>query len=278
MTDLFGGELESTESDLETSGSSSNRKSNEDSSQESDGSEESESGESEDESSSSDEELKIVFEKGKLTILRSDITEIPKNVIIEYGPKVTSLDLSHNSLTKLEGLSSFPNLESLVVDNNVLESPLKFPKLKKLKTLWVNKNQLKDLEQLLSSVKTCFPSLRYLSMFGNPCCPNFFIGKDHEDYKRYRLYVLYKLPKLNFLDSSPVQKSEKKEAKRVGQFMSVKKPKMQNTVVLEDKQKVDINTIVKRNSKKKSAKFGYTKYRYVGKRSEGNRFIRDGQL
>ncbi len=36
--------------------------------------------------------------------------------------------------------------------------------------------------------------------------------------------MLYKLPQLTFLDSRPVSSEERKEAKRVGQFMRVVKP------------------------------------------------------
>ncbi|KAJ3446308.1 leucine-rich melanocyte differentiation-associated protein [Anaeramoeba flamelloides] len=278
MTDLFGGDLESTESDLDSENEKNNRKNLETSESESESESGSSSGSEEDSSSDSSEEKHLQFVDSKLSILGADLESIPQNIRKEYGTKALKLDLSHNSLKNLDGLESFPNLTSLVVDNNMLESPLKFPKLGNLNTLWVNKNQLKDLEQFLVSIKKSFPKLQYLSMFGNPCCPNFFIGKDHEDYKRYRLYVLYKLPKLKFLDSSPVQMKEKKEAKRVGKFMTVKKPKIKPKVIVEDNQEVDVNKIIQKNSKKQSAKFGFTKSRYVGKRSEGNRFIKDNQL
>ena len=39
-----------------------------------------------------------------------------------------------------------------------------------------------------------------------------------------RYYVLYKLPQLTFLDSRAVSAAERKEAKRVGEFMRVVKP------------------------------------------------------
>ncbi|KAJ6236448.1 leucine-rich melanocyte differentiation-associated protein [Anaeramoeba flamelloides] len=282
MTDLFRGKLESTESEISSNEENSEELNSSGSSISGSGSEsesETSSGSEEDSGSDSSEEKHIQFVDSKLSILGANLETIPQKVRNEYSTKAQQLDLSHNSLKDLDGLESFSKLKSLVVDNNMLASPINLPKLDHLETLWVNKNQLKDLDQLLHSIKKSFPKLTYLSLFGNPCCPNFFIGKDHDDYKRYRLYVLYKLPKLNFLDSSPVQLKEKQEAKRVGKFMTVKKPKIVNPIVIpEDDQEIDVNTIIRKNSKKQSARFGYAKSLYVGKRSEGNRFIKDNQL
>jgi hypothetical protein len=83
-----------------------------------------------------------------------------------------------------------------------------------------------NCDQLLEEVKKKCPSLRYLSLLGNTACPNPLLGYGHDedDYRRYRLYVLYRLPNLKFLDSSIVSEDERKEAKRVGQFMKVVKP------------------------------------------------------
>ena len=46
-----------------------------------------------------------------------------------------------------------------------------------------------NLEQLLDRIVTKVPYLDYLSLLGNPACPNQLISleKDDEDYQRYRL-------------------------------------------------------------------------------------------
>ena len=48
-----------------------------------------------------------------------------------------------------------------------------------------------------------------------------------------RYYVLYKLPRLKFLDSSQVNSAEIAEAKRVGPFMQVVRPKEDSVEVCQ---------------------------------------------
>lgn len=43
-------------------------------------------------------------------------------------------------------------------------------------------------------------------------------------YRRYRLYTIHRLPKLHFLDSTEITEEERKEAKRVGANMAVRRP------------------------------------------------------
>lgn len=99
-----------------------------------------------------------------------------------------------------------------------------------------------DTEALLATLESKCPSLRYLSLLGNRACPHEILqsGHDDEDYQRYRYcndiierscmiiinryFVLHRLPQLTFLDSSIVLSEERKEAKRVGEFMKVVRP------------------------------------------------------
>ncbi|GFT94116.1 hypothetical protein NPIL_291861, partial [Nephila pilipes] len=45
-----------------------------------------------------------------------------------------------------------------------------------------------DLEKLLKQLIGCYPELTYLSLLGNPACPDQLssLEKDEEDYQRYR--------------------------------------------------------------------------------------------
>ncbi|GFT45130.1 hypothetical protein NPIL_181431, partial [Nephila pilipes] len=45
-----------------------------------------------------------------------------------------------------------------------------------------------DLEKLLKQLTGCYPELTYLSLLGNPACPDQLssLEKDEEDYQRYR--------------------------------------------------------------------------------------------
>ena len=114
-------------------------------------------------------------------------------------------------------------LESLVVDSNELSNDAIAANLHlpNLSTLSINANKIDDLAAFLSTVAQACPALTFLSMLKNPCCPNFFTGKDQEDYQRYRLFVVSALPGLRFLDSSRVSDEERAEAERVGRFQKV---------------------------------------------------------
>ncbi len=84
---------------------------------------------------------------------------------------------------------------------------------------WVKYSVLRD-----STMKTtkCLPPKNY-SLYGTFHISCTYILRTFL-LQLYRYYVLYKLPQLTFLDSRPVSSEERKEAKRVGQFMRVVKP------------------------------------------------------
>jgi len=119
-------------------------------------------------------------------------------------------------------------------------------------------------------------------MLKNPACPNYFTGKDFEDYQRYRLYVLYRLKNLKFLDYSPVTNEEKKDAAKKGPYMlTIKIDPTKIKVAQTSKQEQeefpslpdDLTT-----EGKGGARFGISSYVYIGKHSEGNRFITNDNL
>lgn len=122
-----------------------------------------------------------------------------------------------------------------ILDANSLGDGVTLPQaMPLLETLSLNKNQLTDIESLLTHLKSAAPNLRwvvvallivskqrhcpftclflpplpnscsFLSLLGNAACPNELVSKEEEDYRRYRYLVLYHLPQLKFLDSSPV--------------------------------------------------------------------------
>ncbi|CAG5115355.1 unnamed protein product [Candidula unifasciata] len=229
------------------------------------------------------------FEEGQLSFLGADVEVLPEELIQNYCNVTSQLDLSFNKLRSLRGLEHFQHLRELVLDNNELNDNILFPHLKDLHTLTLNKNKLTDLHGLLEQLVEKLPSLTYLSLLGNKACPNELsaLDKDDEDYLRYRHYVLYKLPGLKFLDSSPVTAAEVAEAKRVGPYTLVVRPKDE-----------DLQLIMEDTSAEEASRDQYTplpasvgteivqpqgfwtksKSKYVGRNSEGNRFITDGVL
>uniref|UniRef100_A0A3Q2PK37 Leucine-rich melanocyte differentiation-associated protein n=1 Tax=Fundulus heteroclitus TaxID=8078 RepID=A0A3Q2PK37_FUNHE len=179
-------------------------------------------------------ESPVVLNGTQVSYIGHDSKDIPHFLGETYGKFARRLDLSFNQLRLLAGLKMFTELEELVVDNNLLGNDLQLPRLPKLHTLTLNKNQISFQKNysgynfaLLEHLADVTPSLEYLSLLGNEACPNQLVSldKDDDDYQRYRYFVLYKLPQLKFLDSRKVTKTELKEAQARGAFMKVVKPK-----------------------------------------------------
>lgn len=234
----------------------------------------------------------VCYEDKRLSYVGQDVTRIPMVLCKLYGSRVSTLDLSYNSLTSLSNLEYFPHLSELVLDNNHLGDYMVFPNLPNLHTLSLNKNRISDLEHLLSKIEVHFPNLRYLSLLGNAACPHQMTDseKDEEDYQRYRYFVLYNLPQLQFLDSRQVRPEERQEALRRGQYCRVAKPPAQSKeaplghshtgysqrrteeasyapLPLSSKAPTDHHGI-----------YGKNRMRYAGTHSEGNRFIKNNDL
>uniref|UniRef100_A0A3B5QW18 Leucine-rich melanocyte differentiation-associated protein n=1 Tax=Xiphophorus maculatus TaxID=8083 RepID=A0A3B5QW18_XIPMA len=186
-------------------------------------------------------ESPVVLNGTQISYIGQDSKDIPHFLGETYGKFARRLDLSFNQLRSLAGLKMFTELEELVVDNNLLGNDLQLPRLPKLHTLTLNKNQLTDIEALLEHLADVTPSLEYLSLLGNEACPNQLVSldKDDDDYQRYRYFVLYKLPQLKFLDSRKVTKKELMEAQARGAFMKVVKPKLEAIALISSELVID---------------------------------------
>ena len=113
-----------------------------------------------------------------------------------------SIDLSDNSISKIEELNSLNRLRSLLLINNRIASiqndfAINCPKLE---NLILTNNKIADLE-VIDNISSC-KTLQRLSLVNN------LVTK----LKYYRLYVIYKMPNLRVLDFQKVKKIEKLEA------------------------------------------------------------------
>src|SRR3990167_1790385 len=79
------------------------------------------------------------------------------------------------------------NLQTLILDNNYLQSNSKFPFLPKLRTLSINGNRIDNLELFICQIERAFPSLRCLSMIGNAACP--YHNEMQHRYYNYKYYL-----------------------------------------------------------------------------------------
>lgn len=122
-------------------------------------------------------------------------------------------------------LERFPNIKTLILDHNEIESLKSCPVCPTVDTLWINNNEISDIKDFMDSLVKVFPNLTYLSMLRNPCTPNIYFSEgEAEAYQRFRYYVIHRMKSIQFLDSTPVDDAERKEAERVGYLMAPAKP------------------------------------------------------
>lgn len=207
-------------------------------------------------------------------------TELPAKVAQRTGETLRKLDLSENSLKTGEGLEGFKVLQELILDRNKLSNMKHFPKMESVVTLWVNNNNFKDSETLISEIANKFPNLNYLSMMFNPCVPNVFMDEAAANsYKHHRYYCISRLHNLQFLDASPVTEEERKQARESGPLIRIAKPKSSGQPRGSTGESPPVHkTIIPTEPPRAAAFLAKGKPRYDGTNSEGNRFIGNDDL
>jgi hypothetical protein len=156
-----------------------------------------------------------IDKEGRCSLAHNSLRQLPFTVIGKKASQIIELDLSNNLLSDLPHLDWFPNLKSLVVDNNRIQSNSNFNNgkpLEKLELLWVNGCQIKHLAVFIDKVADSCPNLKMFSMLKNAACPNFFNGGTIQQYEDYRMFVLSRLRNLSILDSTPVTEEERQQA------------------------------------------------------------------
>uniref|UniRef100_A0A251J0H3 Protein phosphatase 1 regulatory subunit 7 n=1 Tax=Manihot esculenta TaxID=3983 RepID=A0A251J0H3_MANES len=85
------------------------------------------------------------------------------------------LYLSHNGITKMEGLSTLVNLCVLDVSSNKLTSVDDIQNLTRLQDLWLNDNQIESLEGIADAIAGSRQKLTTIYLENNPCArsPNY---------------------------------------------------------------------------------------------------------
>jgi len=231
--------------------------------------------------------LEISIANGQLSLVGQLLPEgmIPVWFAEKYGADIVHLDLSETGLKNVTNLEKFTKLGTLILDSNELDNNPEFPEMLLLETLWINNNKITDLGVFLENILKKLPNLTYVSFLKNPACPNSLISKEFadDDYQRYRYFVLYKMPKLKFLDARQISVQERNEAKRVGKFTAIVRPdkdKLQNQAKASPSEEANFSELPNdlQPEGKGAARFGYNRYIYQGRQSEGNRFILNSDL
>lgn len=113
--------------------------------------------------------LKDKLEDDELDLSMMQYTDVPVKEIEQLGPKVLTVNLSHNLLSYLP--PTFPFLTHLtkldLSKNQLVELPENFGQLKSLRSLDLYANQLVKLPVSFSQLK----NLKWLDLKDNPLCP-----------------------------------------------------------------------------------------------------------
>ncbi|CAM9768832.1 unnamed protein product [Choristocarpus tenellus] len=120
----------------------------------------------------------------------------------DQARRIVRIDLTATGIRTLQGLHQFPRLRTLVLDQNKLPTlPNDCPEMPRLDTLSFCRNNVEDLELMLSVTSRCFPGLTALLLIGNPVCPTASRPRDETFERWYRLSSLHQLPQLEELDN-----------------------------------------------------------------------------
>ena len=111
--------------------------------------------------------------------------------------QIKNLNLWGNDLEDVSALRDLPNMEICSLSLNKISSLRDFQSSKKLKELYLRKNQIADLQEL--KYLSGLPNLKVLWLWDNPIC----------QHPLYRQYCIKLLPNLVKLDSTAVSSEER---------------------------------------------------------------------
>merc|ERR1719369_1720001 len=219
---------------------------------------------------SSDEELEQDT-NDSINLSGKRLQSIPGSATVQAS-RVKILTLTNNQIWDWDNLAAFTNLKTLKLKG--------LPQIKTLKTLWLNNNNIDDLELLLQQIKSMFPNVEYLSVLRNPINPAIYFGTENEKpYYRFRRRILQELPNLKVIDTQNVADTERESSARQPKFL-VSSPSHDEEDEFDRKdERANSRKESYYNEKSAPAAFiGQGKMKYDGRDSEGNRFITNMDL
>jgi len=153
-------------------------------------------------------------ENYRLSLAYERLHTMPK-LLLQLGPVITILDISHNEFEHLGFLDEFPNLTTLICDQNNITSSTHIPYMPQLDLLWMNHCKISELYPWAKRLHYSCPNLKHLSLMGNPAAPSYINGGNFYEYLQYRLFMISLFPTLVHLDDRAVTEHDRTEANRM---------------------------------------------------------------
>ncbi|XP_053687279.1 uncharacterized protein LOC128736813 [Sabethes cyaneus] len=150
----------------------------------------------------------------RLSLAYEMMSQVPRKVAEKFSRTTTILDLSYNNFKDLSFLSYFRQLNTLILDHNIQPDEKSFPTLPNLEVLWLNHCDIANVQRWVYRVRDCCPSLRILSLLGNPGATSSFNGNSTLEHNDYRMMVIGVLPQLRHLDDAEVTASQRAQARQ----------------------------------------------------------------
>lgn len=122
-------------------------------------------------------------------------------------PQLVQLQLSDNMISKIEGLSTLQELDTLYlarnrVGKNGLQDLYGLLECPSISTLDIQNNRIAD-ENILEEILVKMPNLKVLYLKGNDCI---------KKIRNYRKTVIARIPSLKYLDDRPVFEEDRRQA------------------------------------------------------------------
>ncbi|XP_014094618.1 leucine-rich melanocyte differentiation-associated protein [Bactrocera oleae] len=168
-------------------------------------------------------EMRYNAQSKELILAHCHYVSLSAKIIELFGERTEYLDCSHNRLMNISHLYQFKNLKYIILDNNRLHET-HFEQLQwslpKVKVLMLNRNELMDLQKTIQLLASIFPNLEYLSLHGNPICPDElelqpFCEYVNYEYEYYRSQITSAFGKLKFLDHHDLKRKSMSRSRNI---------------------------------------------------------------